>query len=425
MATIRNIVDRVDELRPNQYSEAMKLAWLSELEGKIAADVMLMRIDEIRNLEYSHPESMEAEPLVTYPHQEVYVYWLMAQIDFANGEYNKYQNSMEMYNQYFGNYVRWFANTYEPAKGYPDKVWPSGWEDPPYYLTAYGLAVKGGFQGSLEDWLASLKGEKGDKGDTGTNAYEYAVAGGYEGTEEEFAEVMAEQMTYLEDLVNLNKHLLNEENPHKVKAKQTGALSLKGEEAMQADLPMGGHKITGMAEPSEDADGATKGYADKKLALDGTTTMTGDLQLGNHRVKDVAAPAADGDAVNLGYVNENFAPAGFDNNGHDTVIAQGKSGIWTYRKWASGIAEVVCFSSITPTVSNAWAGGGHYSETLRFHLPFPSVGRITTVGTCSANIAYLSNISCNENDISFLICAPHEINKEAHYCSLYAAYRWK
>lgn len=36
------------------------------------------------------------------------------------------------------------------------------------------------------------------------------------------------------------------------------------------------------------------------------------------------------------------APAGFADGGHDTVVAQGSSGSWAYRKWASGIAECWC-----------------------------------------------------------------------------------
>ena len=36
------------------------------------------------------------------------------------------------------------------------------YDNPPYFLTAYGIAVKNGFQGTEEEWLASLKGEKGD-----------------------------------------------------------------------------------------------------------------------------------------------------------------------------------------------------------------------------------------------------------------------
>lgn len=37
----------------------------------------------------------------------------------------------------------------------------AGWENPPYYLTAYGLAVKHGYTGTEEEWLASLKGDPG------------------------------------------------------------------------------------------------------------------------------------------------------------------------------------------------------------------------------------------------------------------------
>lgn len=36
------------------------------------------------------------------------------------------------------------------------------YDNPPYYLTAYSLAQKRGFKGSLDEWLDSLKGEKGD-----------------------------------------------------------------------------------------------------------------------------------------------------------------------------------------------------------------------------------------------------------------------
>ena len=35
------------------------------------------------------------------------------------------------------------------------------WNNPPYYITAYGLAVKRGFSGTEEQWLASLRGEPG------------------------------------------------------------------------------------------------------------------------------------------------------------------------------------------------------------------------------------------------------------------------
>lgn len=48
--------------------------------------------------------------------------------------------------------------------------------------TAYELAVEGGFEGTQEEWIESLRG------DDGLSAYEIAVNGGFEGTEEEWLE---------------------------------------------------------------------------------------------------------------------------------------------------------------------------------------------------------------------------------------------
>lgn len=52
--------------------------------------------------------------------------------------------------------------------------------------SAYDVAVENGFQGTLEEWLASLKGETGASGTNGKSAYELAVEKGYEGTLEEW-----------------------------------------------------------------------------------------------------------------------------------------------------------------------------------------------------------------------------------------------
>lgn len=49
--------------------------------------------------------------------------------------------------------------------------------------SAYELAVEKGYRGTLDEWLASLKGNTGDDG---KSAYELAVEKGYQGTEEEW-----------------------------------------------------------------------------------------------------------------------------------------------------------------------------------------------------------------------------------------------
>lgn len=118
MATIQEIIERVDEKKPNAFSQKTKMTWIAELDGKLATDVFLMHITEVRQLQYRHPEDLKSEPIVGFPHDTIYDLWLGAKIDFENGEYDKYQNSMEMFNAHYGSFVRWFASTYEPAQGY-------------------------------------------------------------------------------------------------------------------------------------------------------------------------------------------------------------------------------------------------------------------------------------------------------------------
>ena len=72
------------------------------------------------------------------------------------------------------------------AQGFKGEVGPDG-------LTAYELAVKGGFIGSEQSWLSQLKGDqgvgvKGEAGDSGTSAYQEAVKGGFVGNEFEWLE---------------------------------------------------------------------------------------------------------------------------------------------------------------------------------------------------------------------------------------------
>lgn len=46
--TIREIIDYVDEIKPNSYTDAIKLAWLNEIEGKVQSEIMMLALPECR-----------------------------------------------------------------------------------------------------------------------------------------------------------------------------------------------------------------------------------------------------------------------------------------------------------------------------------------------------------------------------------------
>lgn len=101
-------------VRPNDLELEDQLRWLSELDGKIMTEVMLLDASETFAVRYTE-EDMQKELLVGFPYDKIYVPYLMAMIDFANGEYDRYQNDKAIFDGFYGEYVRWFARVYKPA----------------------------------------------------------------------------------------------------------------------------------------------------------------------------------------------------------------------------------------------------------------------------------------------------------------------
>ena len=117
---IFEVIEMADDIKPNAFSDKTKCAWISALEGDIASNIFLMAKCEADKLRYDE-DNMDAELLVEHPYDDIYVLWLCAKIDEANGEYEKYANSMQSYNARYKDFMLWFCATYDPAQGYEER----------------------------------------------------------------------------------------------------------------------------------------------------------------------------------------------------------------------------------------------------------------------------------------------------------------
>jgi hypothetical protein len=111
--TLKELIEQVDSIKPNAYTEEQKTVWVNNVEGMVQSQIFLLAPEEM--ISYKWPDDQDKELLVTFPHEKLYPSYLCAYIDYANGEYNKYQNTMQMFNADFSEFMRWFANTYRPA----------------------------------------------------------------------------------------------------------------------------------------------------------------------------------------------------------------------------------------------------------------------------------------------------------------------
>ena len=57
---------------------------------------------------------METVLLVPAPFENIYLRWLEAQIDYANGEYTKYNNAIITYNAEYDDFAKYYARNNMP-----------------------------------------------------------------------------------------------------------------------------------------------------------------------------------------------------------------------------------------------------------------------------------------------------------------------
>jgi len=96
--TVMEAINCIDNLKHNTYSHADKLLWLSRLDGMVKRLIIDTHEggDNTPFTPYGNDTPGDRELLVPAPFDELYLRWLEAQIDYSNGEYSRYNNSMAM-----------------------------------------------------------------------------------------------------------------------------------------------------------------------------------------------------------------------------------------------------------------------------------------------------------------------------------------
>ena len=115
--TIIEVIDRLDSLKHNTYSQKDKVLWLSKLDWMVKKQI----IDTHEGAEatsfngYTDETDVNTKLLVHAPYDEVYLRWMEAQIHYHNGEYDKYNNAIIMFNTAYEAYQAYYARNHLPV----------------------------------------------------------------------------------------------------------------------------------------------------------------------------------------------------------------------------------------------------------------------------------------------------------------------
>ncbi len=116
--TILEALADVDETKPNMFDDNMKIRWLSELDGKVYKEVILTHEhdEDLEPIKEYTEADMDKELLIPFPNTDCYRYYLYAMIDFANGETDRFSNSMLMFNNAYSTFEKDYNSTHAPIR---------------------------------------------------------------------------------------------------------------------------------------------------------------------------------------------------------------------------------------------------------------------------------------------------------------------
>lgn len=116
--TIKEAINRIDEHLHNTYSQESKITWLSRVDRMVYIHIISTHegSELVSFSGYNENTDMDTELLVPEPFSELYIRWMEAQIHYSNGEYNKYNNAILMFNTEYESYGNYYNRNYVPKR---------------------------------------------------------------------------------------------------------------------------------------------------------------------------------------------------------------------------------------------------------------------------------------------------------------------
>jgi len=116
--TVKEAIALVDRLKPNKFSEADKLKWLSDIDGLIVRELVDSHEDSPLEDEFEGygVSDKNTELIAPYPYDILYRWYLESQIDLGNMEIAKYNNSKTLFNNAYLTYTDYYNRTHMPKR---------------------------------------------------------------------------------------------------------------------------------------------------------------------------------------------------------------------------------------------------------------------------------------------------------------------
>ena len=114
--TIIEAINQIDEFKPNGFSQKDKIRWLNTVDYYIKKEIIDTHegTESIPFTGYDENTPLDTVLLACAPFDVLYIRWLEAQIDYANAEISKYNNSITVFDSAYSDYRNYYNRTHMP-----------------------------------------------------------------------------------------------------------------------------------------------------------------------------------------------------------------------------------------------------------------------------------------------------------------------
>lgn len=110
--TIKEVIDYVDSINPNDMTREEKINILSDLDLSLYNDV-ISNYKDAPSFNGYNPEEIDEDTklLVNAPYSDMYKFYLNAQVYLLHQEINYYNNNMEIFNDLYSKFIAFYNRT--------------------------------------------------------------------------------------------------------------------------------------------------------------------------------------------------------------------------------------------------------------------------------------------------------------------------
>lgn len=114
--TIIEAINRADAVRHNALAQGEKVRALSELDGRIKLEIIDTHEggEGIVYTGYGEGTPLQTVLIVPEPWSDLYIKWLETKINYAEAEYDGYNNALAAFNAAWEAFAKWYNRTHMP-----------------------------------------------------------------------------------------------------------------------------------------------------------------------------------------------------------------------------------------------------------------------------------------------------------------------